>query len=184
MCFALAELVLGQSVGVCGSFWAAFCRFGGTDMSGAGMSARCDALAHVLAVVTYCPDTGALHSSDSAVRIWKAYPYLNVHFGGFQWRSHRVAAMLMGVELGERDDVHHVNFVESDNRWSNLQVMTRSEHKKLHRRLQDWADSIQVSRCCAPRQRRWCSMCVAAARRREWSRIYRNKYGAGRRWSA
>lgn len=51
-----------------------------------------------------------------------------------RWVSvHRRAAKnKLGRELNPNEVVHHVNGDKLDNRYANLEVMTRSEHTRLH----------------------------------------------------
>ena len=135
---------------------------------------RKKALQKVMTFCQYDPDTGLIKSFHPDVKIRKAYPYINIVCDGNTFRSQRIAAMLMGCELDDADDVHHVNFRESDNRWKNLQILSRSDHKKLHKNLQDWADRLQVSNCdCRERQRYQCSECYRARERLNWTQKYR-----------
>lgn len=66
------------------------------------------------------------------------------------WRAEHkiIAEFVQNRCLNEDEVVHHVNFVKSDNRPENLQVMTSEEHKNLHRisainynKNIKWADS-------------------------------------------
>lgn len=108
---------------------------------------RAEALKRVLSACQYNPETGEITSSDPGVKVGKQYPFIVVRCGGKTFRGHRIAAMLQGHELGYLVDVHHINFNPSDNRWSNLQVLSRSAHKKLHIELQQRADNIQLHKC-------------------------------------
>lgn len=48
-------------------------------------------------------------------------------------REHRVVAeAMLGRSLGKEEVVHHINGRKDDNRPVNLQVMTRTEHSRLH----------------------------------------------------
>lgn len=69
-------------------------------------------------------------------------PYLDVNIGyykisvnGTDMKYHRyVVEKHIGRILTEDEIVHHINHNKLDNRIENLQVMTRSEHMKLHHR--------------------------------------------------
>lgn len=67
---------------------------------------------------------------------------------GYRWRSingeevreHRhVMEQHLGRKLRKDELVHHINEDRADNRLENLQVVSRSEHTKIHRL---WEDSI------------------------------------------
>jgi hypothetical protein len=48
----------------------------------------------------------------------------------------RIMEDFLGRKLSENEVVHHINGDKTDNRIENLQVMTRSEHSSLHRRME------------------------------------------------
>lgn len=53
---------------------------------------------------------------------------------GKKWEpEHRlVVEKSIGRKLTSKEDVHHINGDKTDNRLGNLQVVTRSEHRKIH----------------------------------------------------
>lgn len=53
----------------------------------------------------------------------------------------RIMEDFLGRKLSENEVVHHINGDKTDNRIENLQVMTRSEHSSLHRRMEKEARS-------------------------------------------
>lgn len=55
--------------------------------------------------------------------------YLRVNIGGKQYYCHQLAVLYMTGGLPE-DDVDHINHLKTDNRWSNLRAVTRSENLK------------------------------------------------------
>ena len=139
------------------------------------MMDRDQALEHVLSVCLYSPITGDVVTDDSAVKFRSAYPYSMVFYAGRSFRKHRIAVLLMGFDLADSDDVHHINFSESDDRWSNLLILSRSAHKAPHADLQGRADYLQLSRCgCLSSQRFECVDCSKARERCSWKRRYRS----------
>jgi len=61
----------------------------------------------------------------------KKYPTIQVNKK--QWREHRfVMEQHLGRKLLTSELVHHINGDRHDNRITNLQIVSRSEHKKLH----------------------------------------------------
>ncbi len=65
-------------------------------------------------------------------RIYNGYKQFN--FGNGWVFTHRaVAQKVLGTEIPEGHEVHHVNGDKLDNRPENLVVLPREEHQKLHR---------------------------------------------------
>lgn len=58
--------------------------------------------------------------------------------GGYVWEHRIVAAAMLNRPLTAAEFVHHINHQRDDNRPENLQVMSRSEHRRLH-----WAETAQ-----------------------------------------
>jgi len=58
--------------------------------------------------------------------------------GGYVWEHRIVAAEMLGRPLTAAEFVHHINHQRDDNRAENLQVMSRSEHRRLH-----WAETAR-----------------------------------------
>lgn len=59
--------------------------------------------------------------------------YTTKQFNKTQHREHRLLMEnYLGRKLSSSELVHHINFNRFDNRIENLQIVSRSEHKKLH----------------------------------------------------
>lgn len=65
-----------------------------------------------------------------------AYGYIVMAIKKKNYFGHRLAMEnYLGRKLTKNEIVHHINENKSDNRIENLQVMTRSEHMSLHKKL-------------------------------------------------
>lgn len=60
--------------------------------------------------------------------------YVLVKVGIHEWEfEHRlVVEKHIGRELGRDETVHHINGIKTDNRLRNLEVVSRSEHMRMH----------------------------------------------------
>ncbi len=56
---------------------------------------------------------------------------------GYVYQHVLVAESRLGRSLRSGEEVHHVNGCKDDNRPSNLRVMTRTEHRRLHAQMQN-----------------------------------------------
>lgn len=87
--------------------------------------------------IHYCPDSGAftwkvdtgrVKPGDSAGCI-NDDGYLSIVLCRKRYRAHRLAWFLMSGEF-PHGDIDHINGDRSDNRWSNLRCVTRSENQQ------------------------------------------------------
>ncbi len=73
-------------------------------------------------------------------------PYRKVKIGGVNKDEHRfLMEQFLGRELSRHEVVHHKNGNKLDNRLENLQLMTISEHARLHNRV--YADTKVCKMC-------------------------------------
>jgi PDZ domain-containing secreted protein len=63
------------------------------------------------------------------------YWMIKVESGRWRYEHRVIAEIKIGRSLKRWEQVHHVNRVRDDNRPENLEVMTKKEHKALHRAL-------------------------------------------------
>jgi hypothetical protein len=70
------------------------------------------------------------------VRPSRGRAYINTPTG-WKLMSRWLGEKMVGRPLKRNEDVHHKNLDHSDDREENLQVMTHSEHMRLHRLLKN-----------------------------------------------
>ncbi len=66
--------------------------------------------------------------------------------GYYEISRKKVHRLIMEEHLGRKllptEIVHHINFDKLDNRLENLQIVTRSEHNKIHKFLRKYPDNL------------------------------------------
>lgn len=60
------------------------------------------------------------------------HPHADVR--GYVYEHVAVATAALGRPLAKGEEVHHKNEDHADNAWSNLEVLTRAEHRLRHRK--------------------------------------------------
>ena len=90
----------------------------------------------------YEPETGKLTGPNGEkLKMHRgSRGHKNINHDGKSVAVHRIIMEIMGHDIDGKD-VHHKNENKNDNRYSNLQVMTRAEHMRWHeeRRISDLA---------------------------------------------
>lgn len=76
--------------------------------------------------------SGPAHPLFAGVKIVAGYIWLWTDDRGYVQEHRLVAELMLGRPLTDDEVVHHKNEVRSDNRPSNLAVMTRAEHLEEH----------------------------------------------------
>ncbi len=75
---------------------------------------------------------GPAHPMFAGIRIVAGYIWLWTDDRGYVPEHRLVAELMLGRPLTDAEVVHHKNEIRSDNRPSNLAVMTRAEHMQEH----------------------------------------------------
>lgn len=64
---------------------------------------------------------------------WFYDGYKCYEIDGIKYKEHRmVMEAYIGRKLNKEELIHHINGIKDDNRIENLQIVTRSEHGKIH----------------------------------------------------
>jgi hypothetical protein len=54
---------------------------------------------------------------------------------GWKFTHRRVAEKILGKKIPADHEVHHINKVKTDNRPENLAILTKEEHRKIHKNI-------------------------------------------------
>lgn len=81
--------------------------------------------------------------------------YVEAHFpnhhrargNGYVFEHILIAEKTLGRRLKDNEIVHHINHVKTDNRPSNLMVMDRGEHSKLHSKDRRLGEYLECEHC-------------------------------------
>jgi hypothetical protein len=82
------------------------------------------------------PD-GRRITDDGYIEVRVGYGHPLADANGWCYEHDLVAVAAIGRFLGPDEVVHHRNEVKTDNRWENLQVVTRAEHNRIHAAVRD-----------------------------------------------
>lgn len=70
-------------------------------------------------------------------------------------RQHRwIMQQHLGRELSDDEDVHHINGIKNDNRIENLEVISHSDHSRLHNECRIYRRGYKVQITPSDRERR------------------------------
>ena len=64
------------------------------------------------------------------IRVGKSHPLSDPN--GYVYEQKLVAVTAFGLDFIKGKIIHHINGNKSDNRLENIEILTRSEHNKLH----------------------------------------------------
>ena len=77
--------------------------------------------------------SGSRRSSGIRTRTKNGYAQYNSG-NGWKWTHRRVAEKKMGGSIRPGYEVHHINGNKRDNRPSNLRVLSKAQHRAIHRK--------------------------------------------------
>ena len=84
---------------------------------------------------SYTPRTYSKRSSTLKTRSHNGYSqFYNNKKGNWQFTHRRVAEKKIGGSIPRGHEVHHINQNKSDNRPSNLSILTKYVHRSIHRK--------------------------------------------------
>lgn len=105
------------------------------------------------------------HTTTYGGYIWEFAPdHPKANIWGFAPQHVLVAEGMIGRPLNPGECVHHKNEIRNDNREQNLQVMTTSEHRRLHARLSAERAKARLSRKEVEKTLRQCGSIFEAAK--------------------
>lgn len=88
-----------------------------------------------------CWKGGKIIDKDGYIRTWSPeHPWPRK---GYIMEHVRIIELKIGRRLTSKETVHHIDHDRKNNNENNLQLMTRSEHSKLHRSM----DAHKFTRC-------------------------------------
>ncbi len=86
--------------------------------------------------LSYDTDTGIFCRNDKPIRVATDDGYLRIHFNYKKYRCHRLAFLIMGIEIPDDIEIDHINGNRSDNRFENLRMvpLRQNQHNRIEHR--------------------------------------------------